>query len=359
MLQNEGFGRLIAEYLHHGWRQFLDFVVLNAPEWRIWTASEFYHHVWRKFWFSWSEVLQNWGLGMLISEYIHQGWRRFLISSPWLKKILLISWSGMLQNEGFGRFMSEYLNHGWRKFLIFVVWNASEWRIWNPYLRIYSPRLKKIFDFRDLECPRMKDLNHLLQNIFTMVEENFWFSWSEMLQNGGFGMLISEYIHQGWRKFLIFVMWNAPEWRIWTAYTRISSPWLKKTLIFVVWSASEWRIWNPYLRIYSPRLKNIFDFRDLECPRMKDLNHLLQNIRISSPWLKKIFDFRGLEWSRTKDLDSLCQNIFTMVEENFQFYFSFFDYLFADFLALAYLLPLSLKRPSSHNGHYKKGHPNV
>ena len=146
-----------------------------------------------------------------------------------------------------------------------------------------------------------------------MVEENFWFSWSGMLQNGGFGLLISEYIHQRWRKLFIFVVRNSPAWRTWTTYRRISSPWLK----------------------------NIFDFRGLECSKIEDLECVSQNIfskveivlifviwsapewrtwityrRISSPWLKKIFDFRGLKCSRMENLEYYNQNTFTKVEES-------------------------------------------
>ena len=50
----------------------------------------------------------------------------------------------------------------------------NEGFIWAAYLRISSPRLKKILDFDDLMGPRMKDLNHFSQNILTMVEENFY-----------------------------------------------------------------------------------------------------------------------------------------------------------------------------------------
>ena len=180
------------------------------------------------------------------------------ISSPWLKKIFdfrgleclrmkdldclsqniftmveenfWFSWSGMLQNEWFGRLISENLHHGWGKFLIFVVWNAPEWRIWIAYFRISSPEFKKIMDFDDRISSRIKNLDSWCQNIFTIVKENFW-SCPKMKilpQNEGFGWLVSEYIHNGWRQFLMLMIWNTPEWRIWTAYLRISSPWLKK-----------------------------------------------------------------------------------------------------------------------------------
>ena len=131
-----------------------------------------------------------------------------------------------------------------------MIWNSHKWRIWTACLKSSSLWLMKILDFDDLMGPRMKDLNHLSQNIFTMVEENFEFSWSEIPKNKGFEPLISEYLHHGLRKFLIFVIWNAPEWRIRTTYLRLSSSWLKK----------------------------IFDFCDRECLRMKDLDSLCHNI---------------------------------------------------------------------------------
>ena len=47
------------------------------------------------------------------------------------------------------------------------------------YLRTSSPWLKKILNF-DLKCSRMKDFSFFfLKNIFTMVEENFEFRYSE------------------------------------------------------------------------------------------------------------------------------------------------------------------------------------
>ena len=101
------------------------------------------------------------------------------------------------------------------KFWISVVWNAPKWRIWASSL----------------------------QNIFTMVEENFGFQSSEMLQNEEFeqvhyrissswlkkildfsclkcsemknlSMFITEYLLHGWRKFWISIVGNAPKWRI-------------------------------------------------------------------------------------------------------------------------------------------------
>ena len=120
-------------------------------------------------------------------------------------------WSKMPKNEGFEPFISAYLHHGWRNFCILMIWNAQEWWIWTTYLKISSLWLKKILDYDDLKCPIMKDLKHLSQNIFTMVEENFRLWWSKMPHNEGFEALISEYLHHGWRKFWMLVMQNAQE----------------------------------------------------------------------------------------------------------------------------------------------------
>ena len=60
--------------------------------------------------------------------------------------------------KNLSKLITEYIHHGWRKFWIPVVWNAPRWRIWVSSL----------------------------QNIFTMVEENFEFQLLEMLQNERF-----------------------------------------------------------------------------------------------------------------------------------------------------------------------------
>ena len=56
----------------------------------------------------------------------------------------------------------------------------------NVNHRISSPWLKKILDFDDLKCSRMKDFN----------------------------MFITKYLHNSWRDFWILIIWNTPEWRI-------------------------------------------------------------------------------------------------------------------------------------------------
>ena len=139
-----------------------------------------------------------------------------------------LSWSGMIRGALFKRVTlpDRYLTpfslyyYGWGKFLTLVVWNLPEWRIWTANLRISS--LEEIFWFSWSET--LKDMNLLSQNIFTMVEENLWFSLSWMLQNEEFGLHISEYLHQSSRKLWILMTKSAPELRIWIADARISSP---------------------------------------------------------------------------------------------------------------------------------------
>ena len=114
-----------------------------------------------------------------------------------------------------------------------------------------------------LKCYRMNDFERLLRNTFTMVEENFEFYCSEILQNEGFIMIVGEYFHHGWRKLWVLLLWNTPEWGI---------------------SNDCWEI--------------------------------------LSPWLKEILSFTALKYSRTKDFQWLLGNTFTMVDENFMFYCS-------------------------------------
>ena len=96
------------------------------------------------------------------------------------------------------------------------------------------------FDFCDVECPRLNSLDSL-----------------------------SRISLPGSRKIFDFCGLKVSKMKE-TAYLRKSSLWLKKILIFVVWYAPEWRIWTAFLRIFSPWLKKISDFRGLESARMKD-----------------------------------------------------------------------------------------
>ena len=100
-----------------------------------------------------------------------------------------------------------------------------------------------------------------------------------MLQYEGFGPLISENLHYGWRKFFTFVVWNAPEWRVWTAYLRISSPWLKKIFDFRGLECSRMEDWTAYLRIYLLRLKNwLFLYNKQPAVHPTDRKKILLNI---------------------------------------------------------------------------------
>ena len=78
----------------------------------------------------------------------------------------------------------------------------------------------------------MGDFQWLLRNTFTMVEGNFEFYCSEILQNEGFSMIVGEYFHHGWRKFWVLLLWNAPDWNISTDCWGILSHWLTKILSF-------------------------------------------------------------------------------------------------------------------------------
>ena len=178
MPENKEFGPFISDYFHHGWRKFWILMIWNALKWRIWTISS------------------------------------------WLKEFMDFFGLKCPKNEGFEPLISDCFLRGWTKLWIFMVWNATEWRIWTTHLRLF----------------------------FIVVEGNCWFLWSEMPQNEGFEPLISDYFHRGWKKLWIFVVWNATEWRIWTSH----------------------------LRLFSPRLKEILDSDDLECPKMKDLDHSFQ-----------------------------------------------------------------------------------
>ena len=123
----------------------------------------------------------------------------------WLRRIPLISGT-LCQTRHHHHHQPLFT---WRHLLL---WNAPEWRISNDCWGILSPWLKKILSFTALKCSRMKDFQWLLGNTFTMVEENFEFYCSEMLQNEWFPMIIWEHFHHGWRKFWVLLLQNAPEW---------------------------------------------------------------------------------------------------------------------------------------------------
>ena len=105
-----------------------------------------------------------------------------------------------------------------------------------------------------------------------MVEENFEFWLSEMHQNERFYVVFSrtysswlkkilnlddlkctrmknvllslaEHLHHGWRKFWIFIIWNEPEWKILCCFLaeHIHNGW-RKFWILMIWNAPGWRI---------------------------------------------------------------------------------------------------------------------
>ena len=117
----------------------------QAPEWRISTclSQNIFTMVEEIFEFWCSEIHQNEGF-----QNVHHR-----ISSSWLKKILDFDDLKCSRMKDFNMFITKYLHHGWRNFWILMIWNTPEWRI--------SKRSS--------------------QNIFTMVEENFGFWWSQML----------------------------------------------------------------------------------------------------------------------------------------------------------------------------------
>ena len=86
------------------------------------------------------------------------------------------------------------------------------------WLGIDSPWLNEILSINALKCSRMKNFCWLLGNPIT-IAENFNFYSSEMLQNEGFLLIVGEYFHRSWRKFLIAKM---------PIMTIICRKWIKK-----------------------------------------------------------------------------------------------------------------------------------
>ena len=104
----------------------------------------------------------------------------------------------MLQNEGFPMVIGEY----------------------------FSPWLKKILSFTALKCFRMNDFQWLFGNTFTMVEENFEFYCSEMLQNEWFLMIVGEYFSPWLKKILSFTAlkcfrMNDSQWLFGNTFTMV------------------------------------------------------------------------------------------------------------------------------------------
>ena len=104
--------------------------------------------------------------------------------------------------KDFNMFITEYLHHGWRNFWILMLWNTPEWRISKRSSQNIFTMVEENFGFRWSEMHQNEGFQQVTNRIFTMVKENFGFAWSSMLQNEGFQ----------------------------NVYHRISSPWLKKIL---------------------------------------------------------------------------------------------------------------------------------
>ena len=73
----------------------------------------------------------------------------------------------------------------------------------------------------------------------------------------------------------------------------------------MIWNAPEWRIWTTHLRLFSQWLKEISDYWWSEMPHNEAALH-----RLFSPRLNKILDFNDLKYLRMKNLDSLSQSNF-------------------------------------------------
>jgi hypothetical protein len=113
----------------------------------------------------------------------------------------------------------------------------------NVHHRISSLWLKKILDFDDLKCSRMKDFN----------------------------MFIPKYLHHSWRDFWILMIWNTPEWSISKRSSQNIFTMVEKKLGF-------WR---------SQMLRN------------EGFQHIYH--KISSPWLKRFLNFDYLKYTRMKN----------------------------------------------------------
>ena len=122
--------------------------------------------------------------------------------------------SEILQNKRFPMIVRQCFHHGWRKCRVLLLWITQDWRISNDCWGILSPWLKEILSFTALKYSRIKDFQWLLGNTFTMVEEDFLFYCSELLQIEGFPMIVG------------------PGWAI-------LSPWLKNILSFTALKCPE------------------------------------------------------------------------------------------------------------------------
>ena len=85
----------------------------------------------------------------------------------------------------------------------------------------------------------------------------------------------------------------------------------------MIWNTPDYRIWSAFLRMSSTIVGENLDFDDLKCPRGKNLIDFSQIIftMFEQNWFWCIEMPQNVE-----DLNRISQNIFTMVEENFGFW---------------------------------------
>ena len=126
-----------------------------------------------------------------------KSWRDLI---HWLSRQITDRFWPMPQNEGFGTFISDYFHHDCWKFCILMVWNAPRMKDLSHSSQTIFTMIEGNFGFWWSEIPQNEDLNHSSQTVFTMVEGFCGFLWSEMPQNEGFKPVISDYFHRGWRK---------------------------------------------------------------------------------------------------------------------------------------------------------------
>ena len=197
-IQNENFNNIITDYLHRSWRKCWT-RSSEMPQWRISTrlsqnisspwlkkilhfddCSRMKHFdnitfsLWLKRILDFDDLKRSRmkDFNNIITEYLHHGWRKFcssmiwstpewnistMTSSPRLKKYLDFDDLKRSRKKDFNNMITEYLHHSLRKFWILMIWNARKRKIQQDYYIISTQGLKKILDFDDLKCSRMKN----------------------------------------------------------------------------------------------------------------------------------------------------------------------------------------------------------
>ena len=117
-----------------------------------------------------------------------------------------------------------------------------------------------------------KNSNQLSQNIFTVAEENFGLWWSQMSKNKGFEPLITDYLHHCSRKFWI-LMSQMPKNNGFEPLISIYIFTIEESFGFWWPEMPQSKVFEPlkptFCRCSSPWLKNIFDFDDTKCAIIK------------------------------------------------------------------------------------------